>query len=170
VLATGAPGSGKTTLAAQIAAALGLPHLNRDDFWCGLQFTEARGGAAGVSQRGVVAHFGALEHLVAVGVSVVADATMYRGESEFGLRPLLALGDVVNVHCRAMNATERYPAREEARGVLTGQALAQQMDRVRQDTLLVTEPLDLHRPLFEVATEDGYDPGLDVVCAWIRRQ
>lgn len=170
VLVSGAPGSGKTTLAARIASVLGLPHLNRDDFWRGLQFTEARGGCEGVGGRGVVAHFGALEHLVAIGVSAVADATMYRGESEFGLRPLLALGDVVNVHCRAANAAERYLAREQARGVLTGAALTLQMERVRTDAPLVTDPLDLDRPLLEVATDDGYDPGLDAVEQWLREQ
>jgi len=116
VLVSGAPASGKTTLAQELSNLLTVFHLNRDEIWDGLRFTVGRGGDPSLARRGVVAEYGVLEHLLAVGVSVVADGTLYAGEFEAHVRRLRDLADVVNVHCRAANSIERDRARQEGLG------------------------------------------------------
>src|SRR5688572_24600694 len=77
VFVSGAPGAGKTTLAARLADELGILHVNRDAINNGLRLTIDRGAPADVGQRGVAATFGALEHLTATGVSLVTDGTLF---------------------------------------------------------------------------------------------
>jgi len=162
VLVSGAPGSGKTTLARQIAQALKIPHLNRDEIWEGLRFTVRRGAPESIGGRGVTAEYGALEHLLAVGVSLVADGTMYRGEFEANIRRLRDLAEVVNIHCRAASASQRYRDRELEKQ-LPQQVFDAQMKRLSEIGDLVTDPLDLGCPMIEVNTESDLNPPVDEI-------
>jgi predicted kinase len=107
LLVSGAPGSGKTTLAGLIANRLGVQHIDRDFIANGLRLTVQLGGSARLVQRAPATAFGVLEHLTAAGVSVVFSGTMYRGEMEQSVRRLQDFATVVNVHLTATNATER---------------------------------------------------------------
>lgn len=162
VLVSGAPGSGKTTLAKKLAAALGLPHLNRDEIWSGLRFTIRRGAPESIRPRGIVAEYGAIEHLLAIGVSLVADGTMYRDEFEPHVRRLCDLGEVVNVHCRSTQAADRYRAREQARKQPDTE-FDRKMERLPEIWPLVVDPLDLSCRLIEVSNESGYDPTVEEI-------
>jgi predicted kinase len=86
VLVSGAPGSGKTTLAIEIAQALGLFQLHRDGIWDGLRFTAARGRGEPLA-HGVDVWYAAMALLLKSGVSLVADGTLYRGWDESNIRP-----------------------------------------------------------------------------------
>ena len=162
VLVSGAPGSGKTTLAQELSKRLGVFHLNRDEIWAGLRFTVERGGDPSLARRGVVAEYGVLEHLLAVGVSVVADGTLYAGDFEAHVWRLRDLANVVNVHCRATDSIGRDSARQANLG-WSNDDLATRRERLETIRSQVTEPLDLGCPVIEVETDEGYVPPLNEV-------
>ena len=167
VLVSGAPGAGKTTLAREIAHALRLFHLHRDGIWDGLRFTAARGRGERLA-HGVDVWYAAMTLLLGSGVSLVADGTLYRDWDEANVRPLLGLGEVVNVHCRADEAIGRYRARHEREGTSVDE-LSALVARVEAEQHRVVEPLGLGCPCLEVDTGDGYDPPLPDVLRALRR-
>ena len=164
VLISGAPRSGKSTLAAELAAGLGLPRLSRDELWSGLRFTHQRGAPAIVATRGIAAEYGALEHLLAVGVSVVADGTLYRGEMEGNVRRLCDLADVVNLHCVSSVALDRYRQRQLDAGVAVEVVDATLLDLEARGGQF-TAPLDLACRQILVTNETGFDPSIDELIA-----
>jgi predicted kinase len=163
VLVSGAPGSGKTTLAGRIADSVGLFHLHRDGIWDGLRFTSARGQGEAVG-HGVEVWYSMLALLMRHGVSVVADGTLYRGEDEQNVAAVLQFGEVINLHCHCADSVERYRARQQIKGA-TDVRLASLMARVESIQDRVTEPLSLGCPSIAIDTTDGYDPPLDQLIA-----
>ena len=77
VLITGAPGSGKTTLAAKLSSALQLPFLARDDVRRGLFFTaggwSSAPGEVPSSEASVEAFLSLIETTTSLGVSCIAE-------------------------------------------------------------------------------------------------
>lgn len=166
VLVSGAPGSGKTSLARELARGLGVFHLERDRVKDGLSFTAARDGGERPGHQ-VLVWFATVSFLLESGVSLVADGTLYRGWDEAHVRPLLNRGQVVNVHCRAEGALERFAARYRREGVpeaeLAGMVQTAEAARGR-----VIEPLDLGCLRYEVDTTAGYDPPLAELITTLR--
>ena len=160
VLVSGAPGSGKSTLARRLSEATRLPHLDRDEIWAGLRLTHRRGGPDALLSRGVVAQFGALEHLLAVGVSLIADGTLYRGEHEASVRRLRDLAEVVNLHVRSDRAAQRFEERERSVDQ-PREELDSALRRMSSVQRLVTEPLDLSCRMIEVVNDDDFDPSVE---------
>jgi predicted kinase len=161
VLVTGAPGAGKTTLAAALADRLGIPHLNRDAINNGLRLTIDRGAPPAIGQRGVVSTFGALEHLLASGVSLVNDGTLFPDMAP-SVRRLRDYGEVVNVHCTAKAWRARFVERQVRRG-------ATEADQAHWHALFdeqgdaIVAPIDLGCERIDVCTDDGYRPGIEAI-------
>jgi len=168
VLISGSPGSGKSTLGRQLSELLRLPHLNRDEIWSGLRFTHRRGASDGVLSRGIVAEYGALEHLLAVGVSLIADRTLYRGEFEANVRRLQDLAQVVNVHVRSSHAQQRFEERERA-VEQSVEEFDRKMRKVQEIREVVSNPLDLSCSVIEVPNEDGFQPSVEQIASELRR-
>lgn len=163
VLVSGAPGSGKTTLAARIAAAFRILHIDRDFVANGLRLTVERGAPPSIVPRAPAAAWGVLEHLGAAGVTVVFSGTMYRGEMDQSVRRLRDFATVVNVHLSAPNATERWIEARRREGV--DEALIRQVvvERIEARGGDLSDPVDYGCERIDVDTRDGYDPGFDAI-------
>ena len=167
VLVSGAPGSGKTTLAREFAARLDVLHLERDALWDGLRFSASRSDGA-PTPHGVRVWYATIALLMRNSVSLVADGTLYRGEDEQNVAQLAPLGDIVNVHCRCADHLARFRARKKLDGVRSSQ-LDALVARVIQDKSRSCEPLKLECRQLLVDTErGGYTPSLEELLVSVR--
>jgi len=160
VLVTGIPGSGKTTLAAPLAAALELPLLSKDAIKVALWDALGPGDRAWSRQLGVAASV-ALRSLVTSSSCAVVDHFV---PSEFVAD--WRLPGVVEVHCScpAEMARRRYAERQRHPCHFDADQLVDNFDGwvaddARRDAL---------GPRLEVDTRGAVDVG--AVVAWVRSQ
>ena len=173
VLVGGAPGSGKTTLAARLGPMLRLPVLTRDGF------KEVLFESLGCSDRARSRELGAAAYallyattgqLLQAGTGVVVDSNFWRGRSEADLAPLLVRANPRLVHCRTTPAetVRRYVARAEEGerhpGHHDAAALPDLLANLADETF---SPLELGIPTLIVDTTAGYAPDLDTVVAFV---
>lgn len=174
VLASGAPATGKSTLAVLLAREHALPLLSKDTI------KETLGDSLGAADREASqalgrAAYDVLDTMVAAlldaSVGAVVGCNFHRGMSEAGLRPHVAHSRAVLLHCATSpeETLRRYAARTAAG------------DRhpVHHDDTAIAElranlvvgrfaPLDLDVPTLLVDTTDGYAPDLPAIVAFVR--
>jgi hypothetical protein len=130
-------------LGRRLADGLRVPHVNKDTLRDGLWLTDPSLTTEGEKTWNLWMR--SLTGMLAAGVSLVTDQTLYRGRSEVELQSRLApLSYPVNVHTRARDAAVRWRAKlrdddhwsPDERRRLFAQAAVQ--------AELWTEPLDLH--------------------------
>lgn len=165
ILVSGAPGSGKTTLAEKIARRLYLPHINRDALFWGMRFT-ADDNTISVVPMGVPLFYAVITSIASSGSSVVADATLYKGKSEDDIRKLFAIAKVVNIHCKAANTEERFRERELAHPERMLAPIEDMVERFKKESDLLV-PLELDWGQLIVDTTNDYEPSFDSIIAWI---
>jgi predicted kinase len=167
IIVSGAPGSGKTTVANALADYLRVPHVPRDDVLRGLELT--RGGEINRGEEGVPVYFAILENMCRLGVSFVTDGTLYRGLSERDVKErFVPIATVVNVHTRAQNEYDRFVRRESQRAGWSDEWVKSHMARLKEIYNDTVDPLDFGVPLIEVDATDGYDPSIHDIVAHIR--
>jgi predicted kinase len=173
VVVSGPAGSGKTTLAHEIARAIGCPAICRDEIKEGMvhntpDFVAARGDE--LTMRTLPVFFGALDLLIRAGVTTVAEAAFQDRVWSPRLEPFRGLARIRIVHAvvaadvafqriqrrKAQNSLRRAHA-DPGYGEAASQAEAHNaFDRVSIDA-----------PWIEVDTTGGYRPALSDIVAFV---
>jgi predicted kinase len=176
IIVNGPPASGKSTLAEQVAAELGLPYVSKD------ALKEELFDSLGVIERTLTRNLGEasmrLLYTVAgsildAGTGVVIEANFYHGVSEDDLSPIVARARAMMVHCDAPEETikDRYVDRAESgeRHPVHGSSkkLNDLEDHLEEGTF---EPLALDIPVIRVDTTNGYDPSVAEIVSQIRSE
>jgi hypothetical protein len=179
VVVTGAPGSGKTTLARELAAALRLPLVSRDAVRGGRLATE---GMWSGELRTPVPREDAVESLVqivetaasrrvsaVVEFVVVPDRADAWGRLQAACRCLVVLTRCADPAGRAEARDRRDPLLNRPE-VLAALGLASIDDYVSgpgRRMLVAGMQTDLGLPTLTVTTDDGFDPPVDDVVEWV---
>lgn len=163
IIVSGAPGSGKTTMAKRLADYLMVPHVERDRITRGLEYTR-NGERVDRVNEGLPMFFKHVESMLKDGISLVTDGTLYAGISESDYkRYIVPHAFAVNVHTRAKNEKQRFIDREMNR---EGQSSDWVQDHLKVLDKIYTQtvdPIDLGIPVIEVEATDGYQPTVDEI-------
>jgi predicted kinase len=168
VIVSGAPGSGKTTLAGRLAADTDLTLLSKDALKEAL--SDALGHpetVAASSLLGVGAYaamFAMTRALLATGAGVAVESNFRRGLSEPELTEASHEADVRVIHCVAEPVTinRRYGDRAVERHAAHLDA-ARHQDVMRELLDGRYEALEIDAPLLIVRTDEGYEPPYEEV-------
>jgi predicted kinase len=171
LVVSGAPASGKTTLAGRLADDGGLRLVSRD------AIKEALADALGhpdsieasraLGNGAYAAMFAVARRLLDSGVDIAIESNFRHGQSEPELLGLASNTDARCVHCVSEPSTirTRYESRTEVRhpAHLDGVRHQDVMRELRDGRYT---PLDVGWPTMVVETDDGYRPSYDVLRAF----
>jgi AAA domain len=161
VVVTGAPGSGKSTLGAELSGALRVPFLARDDVRGGLFFTtgawQARPGRVPTSEESVEAFLRIVETAASLRVSCIVEYVV-RQERPVDLERLSSVADCVVVLTECRDPLERFASRNREHTSEAVTRMRSVVDEMRTDFGI---------PTLRVNTDDGYQPGLDAILDFV---
>jgi predicted kinase len=173
VVVSGPAGSGKTTLAHNIARAVGCPAICRDEIKEGMVHATP-GFVAGpgdeLTMRTLPVFFAVLELLLGAGVTTVAESAFQDRLWRLGLEPLQDLVQLCIVHCvvDAHVAFERNLQRRKENPLRLAHADPGPNDLAEHAlSHNVFDRLSVEAPWIEVDTTDGYRPGLKEIVAFV---
>nr|WP_184844532.1 AAA family ATPase [Kribbella solani] len=157
VVVSGPPGTGKTTLAHRIAAAIGCPAICRDEIKEGMAHATpgfVPGPGDPLTMRTLSTFFDVIGLLVGRGTTVVAEAAFQDRLWTPGLSPLLGRTDLRIVHCStpAEVALARITARSDSDPRRAAHEDAQISPDARLRTHNAFQPVDLPVPTCTVDT------------------
>jgi predicted kinase len=171
IVVSGLPGAGKTTLAHEIAGAIGCPAICRDEIKEGMVhatpgFTPRPGDL--LSQRTLTTFFDVLRLLLRAAVTVVAEAAFQDRLWRPGLEPLADLADIRIIQCMVDTATAharitRRVEQDARRAAHDDHELLRTLASAAADFAAIS----LAVPTLRVDTTDGYNPAIADIVAFI---
>jgi predicted kinase len=170
IIVSGPGGSGKTTLARQLAATVGCPALCRDEIKEGMVASHpgfVPGPSDHLTERTYHVFFEAIALFLKAEVTLVAEAAFQHPLWWRGLEPLTDLAMLKIVRCQA-------PAELTRQRALTRMA-AEPTRAAHTDTEHFSEQqnfdlIHLDAPTLDVDTSDGWRPSLEKIAAFCRRR
>jgi predicted kinase len=176
VIVSGRPGSGKTTLAKQLAAGLPCPLVSRDDINEGIFHTFnhdlAIASKAAVTAMAYDVFFAAIKQLLSAQVSVIAEAAFQDAKWRHGLAAIdadsIAVLKIVQCVIDAAHAGQRVLDRRRRLDTPSSRRADQARTREQDSADRVFQAVSLRVPTLTVDTTDCYEPSLERVFAFIR--
>ena len=170
IIVSGPGGSGKTTLAHQLAATLGCPALCRDEIKEGMVasnpgFVPATSDQ--LTERTYVVFFEAIALFLRAEVTLVAEAAFQHPLWWRGLGPLTDLARLRIVRCQAPAELTRQRALTRMAAETTRAAHADTEHFSEHRTF---DPIHVDAPTLDVDTSDGWHPDLEEIAAFCRRR
>jgi predicted kinase len=169
ILVTGPAGSGKTTLAHALAAAVGCPALCRDEIKEGMVASNP-GFVPATSDPLTMRTYGLFFETIGLflrnEVTLVAEAAFQHALWWQGLEPLGGLAELRVVRCRVAGTT----ARERLQARMAQPTRAAHADGAHLEAAAPFEAIHLDAPTLDVDTADGWTPDLAEMVAFCRRR
>ena len=168
IIVSGPAGSGKTTLAHELAPAVGCPALCRDEIKEGMVASNP-GFVPAISDpltvRTYELFFEAIALFLKAEVTLIAEAAFQHTIWWQGLQPLtdLATLKIIRCHLPEAVARERQLTRLAAQATRIAHADTEHLSVDR-----TFDAIHLDAPTLEVDTGDGWHPSLDVIVAFCR--
>src|SRR5215207_4176750 len=174
IVISGPPGTGKTTLAHRIAAAVGCPAICRDEIKEGMVHADpgfVPAPSDPLTMRTLATFFDVIGLLIGRGTTVVAEAAFQDHLWGPRLTPYLDRAEVRIVHCTVSADVARARIAERAAGNELRKAhedghTPSDNWRRRHDAF---NRVSLPVPELTVDTSDGYHPGLPQILTFLSR-
>ncbi|MGW2183742.1 AAA family ATPase [Streptomyces sp. NPDC001732] len=175
IVVSGGPGTGKTTLAHELAHTLGCPAIIRDEIKQGMVMSHPgyqSGGDDPLNHPTLDAFFGTLRVLLEAGVTLVAEAAFQDRLWRPNLEPLTGLAHLRVIRCTTASevAHDRIAQRaeEDAHRAAHGDQDLLEAIAAGEHSLDSWVPISLDVPTLTVDTSDGYQPGLQTIADFAR--